>query len=315
MRRENLPGFRHAFTLIELLVVIAIIAILVGLLLPAVQSARESARRIQCINNLKQLGIAMHNYHESCDVFPPGYISNTLNNLIDGQEIGPGWGWGTLILSEIEQRMLHNEINFNLPIPDPASLTSRARSLSVFRCPSSVGGQGPVVLEDSSGNVVVNDLSPGQYIASAGQLEVEEFPAQNNGVFYRNSRNGFRDILDGTSMTLMVGERSRNVADATWVGAVPSAVACNNPSWRVQDCETANVLILAHTGPSPDENWVDVPNNPSAGVDDYWSLHPGGCNFLFCDGSVRFVKATINPTVFSGLATCAGGEVISSDAL
>ena len=114
----------------------------------------------------------------------------------------------------------------------------------------------------------------------AGQLEPEEFPAANNGIFYRNSRIGIRDITDGTSTTLIIGERSRNVAGATWVGMILSGLSCNNPTWPVQDCEASNVLILGHTGPSPDEPWVDVPNNPRAGVDDFHSLHPGGCNFL-----------------------------------
>jgi prepilin-type N-terminal cleavage/methylation domain-containing protein/prepilin-type processing-associated H-X9-DG protein len=314
MRRNTRSTAGRAFTLIELLVVIAIIAILVGLLLPAVQAAREAARRAQCANNLKQVGLAMHNYHSARDVFPPGYTSNTQNNLVTGAETGPGWGWATLILSELEQKPLYDSVNFSLAITDPGSRTTRTTNLSVFLCPSNAGGTGPVTLRDGAGIVVVNDLAAGQYIASAGQLEVEEFAALNNGVFFRNSRIGFRDITDGTSTTLMAGERSRNVADASWVGAIPFAFACNNPSWKYQDCETANVLILAHTGPSPDEPWVDVPNYKGSGVDDYWSLHPAGCNFLFCDGSVRFVKETVNPNVFSYLATRAGGEVISSDA-
>jgi prepilin-type processing-associated H-X9-DG protein len=147
----------------------------------------------------------------------------------------------------------------------------------------------------------------------AGQWEPEEFPAQNNGIFYRNSSIGLRDITDGSSATLMGGERSQNVANATWVGMVPFGQACNNPSWPVQDCEASNVLILGHTGPSPDEPWIDVPNYKKAGADDFHSLHPGGCNFLFGDGSIRFVKETINPQVYSDLATRAGGEVVSSD--
>ena len=117
----------------------------------------------------------------------------------------------------------------------------------------------------------------------------------------------------GRSTTLMVGERSRNVADATWVGVIPYARVCTAPDWPEQDCETANVMVLSHTGPSPDQRWVDVPNHKGAGADDYWSLHPGGCNFLFCDGSVRFVKETVNPQVFSFLSTRAGGEVVSAD--
>ena len=94
----------------------------------------------------------------------------------------------------------------------------------------------------------------------------------------------------------------------------PFGQSCNNPSWPVHDCEASNVLILGHTGPSPDEAWIDVPNYNKSGADDFHSRHPGGCNFLFCDGSVRFVKETINAQVFSFI-TRAGGEVISSDQL
>src|SRR5262249_25298013 len=138
---------------------------------------------------------------------------------------------------------------------------------------------GPLTIRDGSGNVLVADLSPSQYVAVAGQFEPEEFPAQNTGVFFRNSPIGIRGIIDGPSTTLWLGERSHNGADATWVGMIPGGRSCNNPTWPVQDCEASNVLILGHTGPSPDEPWVDVPNNPKAGVDDFHSLHPGGCNF------------------------------------
>jgi prepilin-type N-terminal cleavage/methylation domain-containing protein/prepilin-type processing-associated H-X9-DG protein len=303
----------RGFTLIELLVVIAIIAVLIALLLPAVQAAREAARRAQCSNNLKQIGLAMHDYHSTHDVFPPGYITSTETSQPNSPETGPGWAWGTMLLNKVEQSAVYNATNFSLPITDPASQTVRTISLSVFLCPSSTGGSGPVILKNAAGTTLVTDLSPGQYVASAGQLEVEEFPANNNGVFYRNSRNGVRDVTDGTSMTLMAGERSRNTADATWVGVIPRSQVCTNPRWSVRSCETANVMVLGHTGPSPDQRWVDVPNYKGAGADDFWSLHPGGCNFLFCDGSVRFVKESVNPKIFSYLSTRAGGEVVSSD--
>jgi prepilin-type N-terminal cleavage/methylation domain-containing protein/prepilin-type processing-associated H-X9-DG protein len=303
----------HGFTLIELLVVIAVIGVLIALLLPAVQSARASARRTQCTNNLKQIGLAMHNYHASLNVFPPGYISLTVGNQPNGNEVGPGWGWGTMLLNALEQGPLFSATNFNLPITDPSARTVRESNLSVFLCPSSVGS-GPVLLADSSNNPLLGDLSAGQYIASAGQFEPGDSPADNNGVFYRNSRISLRDITDGSSLTLMVGERSRNLADATWVGAVASAVVCTNPQWPVRNCEPSNVLVLGHTGPVVGEQpWVDVPNYKGAGADDFWSLHPGGCNFLFCDGSVRFIKETVNPTVFSSLATRASGEIVSAD--
>jgi prepilin-type processing-associated H-X9-DG protein/prepilin-type N-terminal cleavage/methylation domain-containing protein len=305
------------FTLIELLVVIAIIAVLIGLLLPAVQSAREAARRVQCANNLKQIGLAMHNYHLSVDVFPPGYVSSTNDGTLGGVEIGPGWGWGTMILPQLEQRPLFSAINFSVQIIAPSSDTIRQSSLSVFLCPSSTGNSGPVVLfpfgSTSGAMPVVNDLSPGQYVASAGQFDPGDSAANNNGLFYRNSRIGERDVSDGLSQTLMVGERSRNVADATWVGAIPATQGCTNLNWPIRDCEPANVMVLAHTGPSPVQAWVDVPNYKGAGADDFWSLHPGGCNFLFCDGSVRFVKETVNPRVFTALSTRAGGEALSAE--
>ncbi|HEV3166076.1 MAG TPA: DUF1559 domain-containing protein [Isosphaeraceae bacterium] len=305
------PG--RGFTLIELLVVIAIIAVLIALLLPAVQSAREAARRAQCVNNLKQIGLAMHNYHTQMDTFPPGYISSTQTSLPNSPETGPGWAWGTMLLNLLEQQPLYNTVNFSLQITDPSSVTVRTTRLAGFLCPSSTWDTGPITLKNSSGTVLITDLVAGQYVGSAGQWEVEEFAAENNGVFYRNSRIGVRNITDGTTTTLMAGERSRNVADSTWVGVIPTAVSCTRPGWPHQDCETANVLVLSHTGPSPDEQWVDTPNRKTAGADDFWSLHPGGCNFLFCDGSVRFIKETVNPHIFSYLSTRAGGEVLSAD--
>jgi prepilin-type processing-associated H-X9-DG protein len=146
-----------------------------------------------------------------------------------------------------------------------------------------------------------------------GQFEPDDSPATNNGVFYRNSRIGLRDILDGSSQTLMAGERSSNVANATWVGVIPTAQSCTNPRWRNQECDTPGVLVLSHTGPNINNGTIYVPNSRFADAEDYWSLHPGGCNFLFGDGSVRFVKETVNPRVFSYLSTRAGGEVVSAD--
>jgi prepilin-type N-terminal cleavage/methylation domain-containing protein/prepilin-type processing-associated H-X9-DG protein len=315
MRSASASRLGRGFTLIELLVVIAIIGVLVALLLPAVQAAREAARRTQCLNNLKQIGVAMHIYHGAFDTFPPGYISNTQGNQPTGQDIGPGWGWGAMLLDQLDQRALYNSVNFSFLTSAPASQTVRRTGLSVFLCPSNAGSSGLLTVTDGSGNFLVGDLFPGQYVAVAGQWEPEEFPAPNNGIFCRNSRIGLRDITDGSSTTLMSGERSQNVANATWVGMVPFGQACNNPNWPVQDCEASNVLVLGHTGPSPDEQWIDVPNNKKAGADDFHSLHPGGCNFLFADGSVRFLKETINPLVYSYLATRAGGEVVSSDQL
>lgn len=303
---------QRAFTLIELLVVIAIIAVLIALLLPAVQAAREAARRTQCVNNLKQIGLAMHNYHTFAETFPPGYVTRV--DIKTETELGPGWGWATMTLGMYEQSPLYNAINFSIPITDVGSRTVRSIKLAMFLCPSNVPDTPALLtLKSVPGVVLLTDLSPGQYVGCSGQFEVDDYVSQNNGIFYRNSKNGFREITDGTSNTLLIGERSRNVADATWVGAVPGARTCTNVNWRIQECEPSNSMIMFHTGPSPDRNWVDVPNYKAAGADDSWSLHPGVCNFAFCDGSVRTLKETINPKVFTALSTRAGGEVISSD--
>jgi prepilin-type N-terminal cleavage/methylation domain-containing protein/prepilin-type processing-associated H-X9-DG protein len=310
IRGRDTPGF----TLIEVLVVITVVSLLIALLLPAVQSAREASRRLQCANNLKQLGLALHGYHGSMDAFPPAYISAVQPGEVNYPELGPGWGWGAMILPQLEQRPLFDSINFGRQITDATSITARQGVIAAYLCPSSTP-LGPVRVtgDESQKIILVADLAASQYIASAGQGEVEEVPGSNNGLLFRNSRVSFRDATDGLSQTLLAGERSRNLADATWVGAVPSGHACTNPSWPVRDCATSNVMVMANTGPWPDEPWVNVPNHKGSKADDYWSLHPGGCNFLLGDGSVRFIKETVNPTVFSALASRAGGEVVGSD--
>ena len=132
---------RSGFTLIELLVVIAIIAVLISLLLPAVQAAREAARRAQCLNNLKQIGLAIHNYHDVIGAFPPGYLSRLGP---DGDNTGPGWGWAAMILPQIEQGPIFNAINFGLAIESPANQTARLTKIATFICPTDSSFHSPV---------------------------------------------------------------------------------------------------------------------------------------------------------------------------
>ena len=224
---RQLRGSRgeRAFTLIELLVVIAIIAVLIALLLPAVQAAREAARRLQCQNNLKQIGLAMHGYHDAWQTFPPAYLARSVTGL----ELGAGWAWGTLVLPYLEQRPVYDAANFDLgfgEVVGPPRLlglfenrTVRRISVSMFLCPSAGGGEGPIDLGYGSAHVAG---SPGQYIASAGWMDSSRSPIEGTGVLYPNSRVAIGDVSDGTSATLMIGERSRNLADAAWSGVFGS---------------------------------------------------------------------------------------------
>ena len=321
---SRLRGSRGArgFTLIELLVVITIIAILTALLLPAVQAAREAARRARCSNNLKQIGLALHGYHDAWQAFPPAYLART----VSGPEFGPGWAWGTLVLPYLEQRPVYDAANFYLgfgEVSDPLlglveNGTVRRISLSTFLCPSAGGGEGPIDLGPGSAHVAG---APGQYIGSAGWLDSSRSPLEGTGVLYPNSRVAIGDVSDGTSATLMIGERSRNLADAAWTGAFGShsapAPLCTKAGWPVGSCVGLMFLLMGRTGPSSDVISGSIPggntpNSSRAGADGFWSRHPDGCKFLLCDGSVRSLKATLAPQVFRALGSRAGGEVIGA---
>jgi hypothetical protein len=312
MRNSHLWPFRRAFNTIELLVVIAIIAAVVGLLAPAIHRARELARRVQCTSNLHQIALGLHNYHEVVGMFPPGYISLTQDDEPTGREIGPGWGWAAMSLYQLDCGDLFDAANFSLPTWHASAMKVRSTRMGVVRCPEG-GDPQPITINDDSGRMLVVDLARSHYVGVAGQLSPAAFPAQNNGIFYRNSTVGFRDIADGASTTLMIGERSQNVANATWVGMIPGGLSCTNPTWPIQECASSSALILGHTGPSPDAPGIYPPNSPTASVANFSSRHPGGSFFAFGDGSVRFIKDAVNPQVFSDLATRAGGELISDE--
>jgi prepilin-type N-terminal cleavage/methylation domain-containing protein/prepilin-type processing-associated H-X9-DG protein len=319
---------RRAFTLIELLVVIAIISVLISLLLPAVQAAREAARRTQCINNLKQIGIALHNYHDTVGSFPPGYLS--VRDPVTFDNDGPGWGWAAFLLNQMEQSPVYNSINFVLNIEVPANQTARMTTLGSFFCPTDAWRQDTFTVVDSSttgttAGAPICDVASSNYVGSVGSgdpsslypyiIDSDNGPPgrdNGNGLFFRNHSVKIAQITDGTSQTFAVGERSQNLSRATWTGAVTNAAV---PLVALQaeaglDPEGGGALVLSHTGEG------HGPNSPSglAHGDQYWSLHPGGANFLFTDGSVRFVKELVGFTIFQALATRQGGEILSADA-
>lgn len=301
---------RTAFTLIELLVVIAIFAILVAMLVPAVQKVREAAAQTQCVNNLKQIGLAFHGYHDGAKALPPGFKSGAAT--IDGPSTGPGWGWGAHILPFVEQMPLYNQIDFTKDIAHPANAQARMTTVPVFRCPSDAPNGATFAVQDSGG-ITLCHVAFANYVGMAGVNEVSSYPDTSNGqpgVLLRNSRVTFQQITDGSSNTLLVGERHhRQSPQTTWVGAVTSAQIPQtlNPALGV---EAEGVLVLTNSGPVSEAR---VPNNGLDHAEDSNSTHPAGVNWLFCDGTVRPIRYTISPSVWVALATRAGGESVSLD--
>ena len=250
---------RRAFTLIELLVVIAIIAILVALLLPAVQSAREAARRAQCKNHLKQLALAMHNYHDAQGRFPSGYIVDT------------GWGWGTMLLPFIDQRPLFETLDpsGNMNLSNAALLDQLRTPLTLFQCPSDSHPQ----WNDKSKPEVdaKKEIAHSNYIGIMGSTLSNPV---GNGTLFQNSSVRMADIMDGTSNTLLFGERDYfKHRGSIWGGST------NHP-------DTNRNFLVTQT--------ANLTQINSSDQNAFGSLHPGGAQFAFADGSVRFLSETID---------------------
>jgi prepilin-type N-terminal cleavage/methylation domain-containing protein len=293
---------RQALTLIELLVVVAIIAILIALLVPAVQGVRESAARAQCSNNLKQIGLAMHNYHDRNCALPPGYTSK---DKADGSDGGPGWGWAAYLLDDLEQGNLAHQLDLTSGIHSaPDSVCTQV--LAVYLCPSDSMAEPFSVMNKN--NMAITDVGPSHYVAMFG---TGDMPIQQNaigdGVFYRNSKTRLAEVTDGLSNTLLVGERGSNLARASWTGAAPTAVVPAIPTSL--PAGEAPALSLGNTS---DSTGTYVPNSLQS-VTGYSSYHPGIVQFLFGDGSVRPIRDGVAPLTWKSLGTRAGGELIGDD--
>jgi prepilin-type N-terminal cleavage/methylation domain-containing protein/prepilin-type processing-associated H-X9-DG protein len=298
---------RHAFTLIELLVVIAIIAVLIGLLLPAVQKVREAANRTKCKNSLKQIGLALHNYHGRMGYFPAGYQTQVAS---DNSDLGPGWGWASFLLDDLEQSSLGKSIRFDLQITDPANAAARIQTLPILVCPSEIK-TGTFTVVDANGNPVTA-VARSSYVAMNGVLGVTDDAWDNNGAFIRNRRLRIADISDGLSNTLFVGERATNMSSSTWTGAVTNGVVpaqrYPDPADQLGNAEGAPALVLAHGSRE------HLPNNPLVfDADATSSYHLAGVNFLFGDGSVQSISNTIDGTIYEALLTRAGGEAVGEE--
>jgi prepilin-type N-terminal cleavage/methylation domain-containing protein/prepilin-type processing-associated H-X9-DG protein len=313
VRRPRPTGF----TLIELLVVIAIIAILIGLLLPAVQKVREAAARAKCVNNLKQVGLALHNYEGTYQHFPPGYVA--AGPYTDGAtDTAPGWGWGTHLLPYLEQDNLYRAINLNLPVEHPQNTAAVRQVVKLYVCPSDLAPDAAFAVPDGFGAAVVT-AGPSSYAACIGGDESGPDDPTGAGAFYRHSRTRVADVTDGTSNTIFVGERAWANAKGVWAGAPAGAVCAGGPKnpcpGSPSGSAPAPTLVLAHT------HLNNALTDTDGGLDDFSSLHTGGANFLFGDGSVRFLRSvtgdnadgsyTAASIAFQALGTRAGGEVVT----
>jgi prepilin-type N-terminal cleavage/methylation domain-containing protein/prepilin-type processing-associated H-X9-DG protein len=296
---------RRAFTLIELLVVIAIIAILLGLLLPAVQKVREAAARIQCENNLKQIGLACHSYHDVNRALPPGYLAT--DPYRDGAtDTSPGWGWAAFLLPYLEQNNLFAQFNLAQPVQNSPAIQTMVK---VYLCPSDTPPPTPFPITDALGNTLAL-AAPCSYAATVGQDASDVADPTGDGVFYRNSQTRLTDITDGTSQTVMVGDRAWADSEGIWAGAISGGVMRAGPRnpWQNATGPAPN-LVLAHN------NWINIKTDADGGLDDFSSYHTNGVNIVFADGSVHFLRSITadgpQRRAFWALGTRAGGEVIA----
>jgi type II secretory pathway pseudopilin PulG len=284
--------------LVELLVVIAIIGILIGLTLPAVQRIRETAALLSCKNNLKQIGLAMQNHHDTLGSFPVGYYDPTLWPQLDN---GPGWGWGAFILPYLEEDNLYRQINFKLDVGDPANAAIRTTILKKFLCPSDVPPPFFTVTDGGSNSWTMASAS---YVACNGDDGVDDFTTPpHTGPFIRAVK-GFRatDITDGLSNTMFVGDRTSKLSYCTWMGGPTGAL---NPFLLAPGNFGAEVtLLMCHAGPTG-------PNSPGVfDADSTSSPHRIGVPFVFGDGSVHFLSNSIDINTWMALATRAGGDLV-----
>jgi len=284
---------RNGFTLIELLVVIAIIAILIALLLPAVQQAREAARRSTCKNNLKQIGIAMHNYHETFGCLPAGNYEARLAPPVGSRTGYPAWAWSTMILPQMDQANLFNQLSPGKQKPDDVLSNVSKRNLlasivPTLICPSDPSGPRN---EKRSITAISFAFAKSNYVASSFAFDtpIDQpthplYPTARFSPFYGDSSRRFRDFTDGMSNVVLIGERE---SIKGWAGNAFVSRACSGSGDDVADVMASPFVAINNgaTGMLLSGQW-------KTGM--FSSTHVGGAHFLFADGSVHFLSENIN---------------------
>lgn len=296
---------RRGFTLLEFLVVIAIICVLLATLLPAVLRARDAARRAQCLNHLRQLGLALYGYHEAHLVFPPGYVARgVIPEDPATAEFGPGFGWQALLLPLLDQGGLSGGIQFEADAVSSMNSSVGANFLTTFVCPQN---HDDFVRSVNDGSTIYS-LGASSYAGMFGFGDMAASPGKpaGFGTFFRNSRIGLLDLSDGASNTIIVGERTPwlpgmdeftvPVGGGVWFAAIPGAM---RPSRVPEVVEHGPGSWVLGAVARSDRKGRPVPillNSPD--IEAFSSLHPGGAQFLLGDGSARFISDRIDPEIY-----------------
>lgn len=290
---------RNAFTLVELLVVIAIIGILIALLLPAVQAAREAARRAQCANNLAQIGLAVANYESAFKSLPPGVIDTTgpIKSFAQGHHIS----WLAHILPQLELRNAYDAVNFSASAYAPANAAVRNWGAKILICPSD--------------NMVMRGSGIGMSNYAGCHHDVEApIDADNHGVLFLNSHVRLGDIRDGTSQTILAGEKLLTAIDLGWLSGTRATLRNTGSQ---PNATSAAGGVLAQIGETPDVTLPGVAGAitapPASGalvVGGFESRHPGIAVAVFADGSVHYLQGSMNATVLSQLGHRADGKLL-----
>lgn len=293
------------------MVVIAIIAVLIAMLLPAVQQAREAAWRTQCKNNLKQIGLALHNYESTATVFPPSCTSGLRRGVWSYPGTGPSdpnihlHSFASIILPYVEQASLYNTIDYNVSSLAPANRTAASKVLPFYRCPSYSGQSMSTDPLYTAGSLNNSNFAIRNYVAMGAKTVLGlagAVPA--DGVMFPGSKNGFRNITDGSSNTVVIAE-TREQSASVWIDGTSASVAAR---WT-------NLASPTFAGTSNSINYKPYfpggvfPNSigqlygPS-------SQHTGGAHHLMCDGAVRFISENLDVVVYDALVSRNGGEVV-----